>query len=284
MALAEEPFRADLDVRSLTPTIGAEIHGVKLQAVDDATLAAIRQALIDWKVIFFRDQEISEDEHIAFARRFGELEIHPFTPKDQPNPEILRITHDETSRGSENHWHSDVTWRPEPSLGSILRCVECPLIGGDTLFSDMYAAYEALDDETCEQVTGAVARHSFLRAFGRRIPKEKHAAIDEKHPIQQHPVVRTHPETGRRTLYVNVAFTEEIVGLSRTESDALLAKLWSQATIPETQCRFRWEPNSIAFWDNRACQHYAASDYFPQKRVMDRVTICGDRPYFDPQA
>jgi len=284
MAVAENPEIAALDGRPLTATIGAEIRGVALGQADDATIQAIRQALIDWKVVFFRDQQLTEQEHIAFTRRFGELEIHPLTPRDQENREILRITHDENSRGQENNWHSDVTWRPEPSLGSILRCVECPPKGGDTIFSDMVAAYDGLDEATREKVTGAIARHSFLRAFANRIPKSKHAEFRERHPIEEHPVVRTHPETGRRALYVNIAFTEEIVGLSREDSRKTLTHLYRQAAIPEYQCRFRWQPNSIAFWDNRASQHYAVEDYFPQRRVMDRVTICGDRPYVDPAA
>ena len=272
------------EIKQLSPMIGAELSGLKLSGdLPDAAISEIRRALLEFKVVFFRDQhELTAAEHIAFARRFGDLEIHPATPKGQEDPEILRITHDETSKGRENAWHSDVTWRPEPSLGSILRAREVPPFGGDTLFSCMYAAYDALSPAMKEWVSGLTARHDIARVFAGRLNK----SIEELHaqyPVQEHPVVRTHPETGRRALYVNTAFTDQIVGLSKKESDWLLAHLYSFAAVPEHQCRFRWEAGSLAFWDNRACQHYAASDYFPQRRVMERVTIAGDRPFFDPE-
>lgn len=272
------------EIKQLSPMIGAELSGLKLSGdLPDAAISEIRRALLEFKVVFFRDQhELTAAEHIAFARRFGDLEIHPATPKGQEDPEILRITHDETSKGRENAWHSDVTWRPEPSLGSILRAREVPPFGGDTLFSCMYAAYDALSPAMKEWVSGLTARHDIARVFAGRLNK----SIEELHaqyPVQEHPVVRTHPETGRRALYVNTAFTDQIVGLSKKESDWLLAHLYTFAAVPEHQCRFRWEAGSLAFWDNRACQHYAASDYFPQRRVMERVTIAGDRPFFDPE-
>ena len=272
------------EIKQLSPMIGAELSGLKLSGdLPDTAIAEIRRALLEFKVVFFRDQhELTAAEHIAFARRFGDLEIHPATPKGQEDPEILRITHDETSKGRENAWHSDVTWRPEPSLGSILRAREVPPFGGDTLFSCMYAAYDALSPAMKEWVSGLTARHDIARVFAGRLNK----SIEELHaqyPVHEHPVVRTHPETGRRALYVNRAFTDQIVGLSKKESDWLLAHLYSFAAVPEHQCRFRWEAGSLAFWDNRACQHYAASDYFPQRRVMERVTVAGDRPFFDPE-
>lgn len=270
------------EVKPLSPLIGAELAGIKLSGdLSDGTIAEIRKALLEYKVVFFRDQNhLTSDEHIAFARKFGPLEIHPATPKDQLNPEILRITHDENSKGRENAWHSDVTWRPEPSLGSILRAHEIPPTGGDTLFSCMYAAYETLSPAMKSWVCTLTARHDIARVFAGRLNKSAEE-LHVRFPVQEHPIVRTHPETGRRGLYVNTAFTDSIVGLSRKESDWLLEHLYSFAAIPEHQCRFHWQPGSIAFWDNRACQHYAASDYFPQRRVMERVTICGDRPYFE---
>ncbi len=271
-----------LETRPLSPTIGAEIHGVDLREdMDDATISDIRAALLRHKVIFFRDQDITIEQHIAFARKFGPLEIHPATPKEQANREILRIAHGPDSRGKENFWHSDVTWRAEPSLGSILRAIELPQIGGDTLFADMSAAYDGLSPAMKEWICGLTAVHDIARVFAGRLgqtPEDLHA----KYPPQEHPVVRTHPETGQRALYVNTAFTSHIKGLSTKESEWLLSHLYSQAKLPEHQCRFRWAVNSIAFWDNRASQHYAASDYFPAVRVMERVTIAGDRPYFDP--
>ncbi|MEO0982387.1 MAG: TauD/TfdA family dioxygenase [Pseudomonadota bacterium] len=272
------------EARPLTPSIGAELHGVDLSGdLDDTLIDEVRGALLRYKVIFFRDQDITRPQHIDFARRFGDLEIHPATPKDQDDPEVLRIAHGPESRGQENAWHSDVTWRAEPSLGSILRAIELPEVGGDTLFSDMYAAYEALSPAMKDWVCTLTAEHDIARVFAKRLGKAAEE-LREKYPIQEHPVVRTHPETGRRGLYVNTAFTAHIKGLSEKESAWLLDHLYSFAANPDYQCRFRWAPNSIAFWDNRACQHFATSDYFPAVRVMERVTIAGDRPYFDPEA
>lgn len=272
---------AKFEARPLTPGIGAELHGVDLsKTLDDALIADIRAALLKYKVIFFRDQDITRKQHIEFASRFGELEVHPATPKDQEDREVLRIAHNANNRGSENAWHSDVTWRPDPSLGSILRAIELPAVGGDTLFSDMVAAYEGLSDKMKAFCCGLTAVHDIARVFAGRLgkdPKELHA----KFPPQEHPVIRTHPETGERLIYVNTAFTSHIKGMAREESDWFLQHLYAQAAVPEYQCRFRWEPGSIAFWDNRACQHYAASDYWPEVRIMERVTIAGDKPFFE---
>ncbi|MCE9649616.1 MAG: TauD/TfdA family dioxygenase [Parvibaculum sp.] len=274
---------ASFSLKPLTPTIGVEIHDIDLaKPIDAPTLAALRQTLLDWKVVFFRDQNITTDEHIAFARLFGDLEVHPFAPHKPGYPEILAITHNKDNPGKENTWHSDVTWREKPSLGSILRAIEVPPVGGDTLFSDMYAAYEGLSDEVKAQIDGKVAIHDFahFRAAMRKHGKSE-AEIEEMnkaYPMVEHPVVRTHPETGRKGIYVNAPFTQYIVGLERDASDALLKHLYAQAAIPEYQCRFSWEANSLAFWDNRACQHYAVSDYWPAVRRMERVTVIGDRP------
>jgi taurine dioxygenase len=269
--------------RPMTPAIGAEIEGVNLARLTDDLIADLRQALLTYQVIFFRDQDITRAEHIAFARAFGELEIHPATPKEQEQPEVLRIAHGPNSRGSENMWHSDVTWRAEPSLGSILRAIEIPPVGGDTLFANMQLAYDRLDDETKELITGAVAVHDIARVFAKRLNKRPEE-LHDKYPPMEHPVVRTHPETGNRTLYVNGAFTSHIRDMDPAESEALLARLYRTAANPELQCRFRWAPGSIAFWDNRACQHFAASDYYPEIRIMERVTVAGCRPYFDAAA
>jgi taurine dioxygenase len=270
------------EVNPLSPMIGAEIEGIDLRDdLDDATISDIRQTLARHRVIFFRDQDISAAQHIAFARRFGELEIHPATPKGQENPEILHIAHDANSRGRENQWHSDVTWREKPSLGSILRARAVPDVGGDTLFACMVAAYDGLSPAMKDWVCTLTAVHDIARVFAKRLGKTVEE-IHAQYPPMEHPVVRTHPETGERALYVNTGFTTHIKGLSQKESDWLLAHLFAQAAIPEYQCRFRWRPNSIAFWDNRASQHYAASDYFPAYRAMERVTIAGDKPFFDP--
>ncbi len=273
-----------LTLLPMTPTIGAEVEGVDLsRPLDAPTVAALRQALLDWKVLFFRDQDITTEQHLAFAGNFGALEVHPFAPHKPGYPEVLAITHDDKSKGRENTWHSDVTWRVEPSLGSILRALEVPPVGGDTLFADMYAAYDGLNDEVKERIEGRYAVHDFAHfrvAMRKRGATEAEIeAFNEQYPMVEHPVVRTHPETGRKCLYVNAAFTQHVVDMDEQESRSLLRHLYAQAAIPEHQCRFRWEKNSIAFWDNRASQHYAASDYFPAVRRMERVTVIGDRPY-----
>lgn len=274
----------EMQIRPVTPGLGAEVLGVDLrQTQSDSTMQKIEEALLEWKVIFFRDQDISTEDHLRFARFFGELEIHPFAPKKEGFPEVLVIQHDQDSRARENLWHSDVTWRKKPSLGSILRALEVPGVGGDTLFSDMNAAYEGLSDETKELIEGKTAVHDFAN-FRRALIKrgaspEQIEDFNKQYPNPEHPVVRTHPVTGLKSIYVNGAFTQFIKGMSEEESRQLLRKLYAQARVPEYQCRFRWETNSIAFWDNRAVQHYAVSDYYPQKRIVERVTICGDEPH-----
>lgn len=270
-------------VRQLSPAIGAELHGAELSDFDTNLVEEVKDALRDFQVVFFRNQAISQENHIDFAREFGDLEIHPSTPQNQENKEVLRIAHGPKSRGAENRWHSDVTWREAPSLGSILRAIEVPEVGGDTLFANMALAYERLDDETKELITGKFAVHDIARVFAKRLNKSAEE-LHDKYPPMIHPVVRTHPETNQRVLYVNGAFTSHIVDMEPKESEELLHRLYQTASNPEIQCRFRWEAGSMAFWDNRACQHFAASDYFPQIRIMERVTIAGDRPYFDKSA
>ena len=282
-AAIAETGAAPFEIRPLTPAIGAELIGVDLGAPDiGEAIPAIRAALLKHKVVFFRDQGIAREQHLQFAQHFGDLEIHPATPKDQEHPEILRIAYDETRRGQENAWHSDVTWRAEPSLGSILRAIELPEVGGDTLFACMHAAYCGLSEEMQRFVSGLTAVHDIARVFARRLGKQPQDLHDQYPPVE-HPVVRTHPQTGLPTLYVNTAFTSHIKGLSERESADLLRHLYAQAANPEIQCRFRWRPGSIAFWDNRAVQHFACSDYFPARRAMERATIKGDRPYYRPQ-
>ncbi|MGY8974347.1 MAG: TauD/TfdA dioxygenase family protein [Sphingomonadales bacterium] len=271
-----------LDIRPLTPAIGAEIFGIDLGSADIAArISEIRAALLSHGVIFFRDQDITTAQHIAFARAFGELEIHPATPKDQPNREVLRIEHGPKSRGQENAWHSDVTWRDEPSLGSILLAREVPDCGGDTLFANMHLAYERLSDPMKTFCEGLTAVHDIARVFAKRLGKRPEE-LHDTYPPMRHPVIRTHPETGERAIYVNTAFTSHIEGLAESESRWLLDHLFATAKDAEIQCRFRWQAGSVAFWDNRVCQHFAASDYFPARRVMERVTIAGDKPFFTP--
>lgn len=272
-------------VTPLAPTIGAEIGGVDLGRVDDDLFADIHRALLEWKVLFFRDQVIDRAAQAAFARRFGELEVHPFfrhlkdTP-DQPedDPEVVRLAKGAAAVGYENMWHTDTTWRDRPAFGAVLRAVEVPAVGGDTLWADMGAAYDGLPDGLRARIDGMEAEHDWMPSFGLAMGAELAATLRPDFPAVVHPVVRTHPETGRRTLFVNRNFTTRILGLDPDESDALLDRLYRQADYPEYQCRFHWTAGAVAVWDNRATQHYASSDYFPQVRVMERVAIAGDRP------
>lgn len=271
-------------LRPLSPTIGAEVEGVSMaEGLDDATQAELNRALLEWKVLFFRAQDPTREQQAVFAQRWGRLEHHPFAKlrnASQPDdaPEVLRLEKGADAKGTENIWHSDVTWREEPSLGSVLRAVEVPSVGGDTLWADMGAAYDLLPDAVRRQIDGLTAVHDWIDTFGVGMDEATRDALRPDFPPVEHPVVRTHPETGRRTLFVNGAFTLHIVGLDREESNALLALLYAQSTLPEVQCRFRWQPGDVAFWDNRSTQHYASSDYYPARRVMERVTIVGDRP------
>jgi taurine dioxygenase len=282
MALPEalpEPF----SVQPLTPTIGAVVEGADLRRPDAFLCAALKQALLKWKVLFFYDNDIQAAEQVALARQFGELEIHPVVPHVPGLPEVSVIIHDRNSRGNQNMWHSDVTWRPEPSWGSILRAVEVPAVGGDTLFADMGAAYDGLPPALKARIEGLSAVHEmgYLRAVMRHQGMSK-AEMEEamrRHPPAEHPIVRTHPDTGRKILYVNAVFTRRVPGMEPAQSSALLNELSSRAAVPEYQCRFRWKKNAIAFWDNRATQHYAVSDYWPERRHMERVSIVGDRPF-----
>jgi taurine dioxygenase len=268
-------------ISPLTPHLGAEIEGIDLASdLSDADIAEVYQALLTYKVIFFRDQDITAEQHIAFARRFGDLEVHPVTPADQPHREIFHLKTQPHRKSGADMWHSDVTWRETPSLGSILRGRIIPEVGGDTMFADMVAAYEGLSPAMKEWVCTLTAVHDGS-VFATLQGKSKES-FWEHFPVQEHPVVRTNPDTGQRALYVNESFTTHIKGLSEKESDWLLAHLYAQASRPEYQCRFRWRPNSFAFWDNRSCQHYAVADYWPAMRAMERVTVVGDKPFFDP--
>lgn len=283
--LAEERTRLasltwkDFDVVLQSATIGAEIRGVDLtRTLPDEIVADIQQALWEYKVVFFRDQPLGPEQHVRFAARFGELEIHPFIPSNTGVPELVRFEKDAVAGGYENGWHHDVTWRRAPSQGAILHAIQVPQSGGDTLFSDGHAAYLGLDEDTKDLIDGMVAVHDFQQAFGRQVPEERKAELREQYPLVEHPVVIAHPHTGRPLLYVNRYFLHHVVGLDLDESRALVDRLCRQFELVEYQCRFRWEPHSVAFWDNRAVQHYAASDYYPDIRVMERASIVGDVP------
>ena len=276
--LADPQFE-HIEVTPKGVTLGAEVGGVRLRAdLPDEVISEIRRAWLDYKVIFFRDQDISGTDHVGFARRFGELEVHPFLPGSSEHPELVRFEKGADTGGFENGWHHDVTWRERPSMGAILRAVQVPRTGGDTLFSDMAAAYDGLDDELKHRLEGAKAAHDYTLAFGSFVDDDKKAAMREQYPVVEHPVVRTHPEPGRKVLFVNAYFTSHIVGMEPDESRELLRFLISRAAIAEYQYRVSWEPNQLTFWDNRIVQHYAASDYFPDVRIMERASIIGDRP------
>jgi len=266
-------------VRQVAPTLGAVVEGLDLSLpLSDDTYGELRDAWTQYKVLFFRNQDLTAEQQLAFASQFGELEVHPFLPGNEESPELVRFSKDAETGGYENGWHHDVTWREVPSKGTVLRAIEVPNTGGDTLFCDMTAAYDGLSDELKDQLEGMVAVHDFFQAFGHTIPAGKQAEIREKYPIVEHPVVIHHPVSGRRVLYVNRYFTSHIVGLSDEDSDTLLAELYRQANVVEYHCRFHWEPNSIAMWDNLAVQHYASSDYWPDVRIMERASIIGVRP------
>jgi taurine dioxygenase len=265
--------------RQLGTTTGAEISGVDLTTeLEEEVITELRQALYDYKVIFFRDQPMTPTQHVAFARRFGDLEIHPFLPSNTGEPELVRFEKTAEITGYENSWHHDVTWRERPSMGAILHALSIPDHGGDTLFSDMYAAYDALDHETKTSIDDLVAVHDFVQTFGHGMSDEQLRQAREQYPQVRHPVVCTHPGTGKKFLYVNRPFVSHFEGMDRAESRPLLDRLCRQADSPEHQCRFRWSKDAVAFWDNRAVQHYATSDYWPNFRTMERASIIGTRP------
>jgi taurine dioxygenase len=268
-----------IGVRPLAPTIGAEITGVDLsQPLAGDVFAEVHQCLLEWKVVFFRDQRVTPEQHLAFAGLWGELEQHPFIPRGGSD-EVARFEKSDEVGGYENAWHADVTWRERPAMAAILRAVEVPDVGGDTLFAHMAAAYDNLPEAIRDRIDGMFAVHDHGPTFGFMMDAETRAAMRERYPAVEHPVVRTHPETGRKTLFVNAPFTTHLVGLGEAESNALLDRLTRQASVPEYQCRWHWRPGDVAMWDNRAVQHYASSDYFPARRVMERVAIVGDRPF-----
>ena len=281
------------EVHRLTATLGAEITGIDLGEVsrDDEQFDALRTLLLTHKVLFFREQDMSRGEHVALAERFGPLEEHPVAPSDPEHSGLVRIYKDVDSPADryENAYHSDGSWREEPAMGSILRCVECPPVGGDTIWVDMVRAYADLPAAVKEQISALRARHSIEATFGAVLPLDRRHGLKATYPDAEHPVVRTHPETGEQILYVN-SFTTHFVNFHTPDrvthgidfvhsAPALLTYLQHRATIPDYQVRWRWQPNSVAIWDNRSTQHYAVMDYWPGRRRMERAGIRGDRPF-----
>ena len=267
-------------VEPIAAALGAEISGVNLALqLDDATEREIHDALMQHQVIFFRDQHVSAQQHKDFARHFGDLHVHPVLPslQDQGHPEIVVLESNADVPYVAETWHSDVTFERQPPLGSVLRAVVVPDAGGDTLWSSMYAAYDALSD-TMQQFLGTLHAKHDGGAF-RAIATEEQKRELGKDQSAVHPVIRTHPVTGRKGIYVNSAFTKRIEGMKRAESNALLQFLYEHVGSVEFTCRFRWRPNSIAMWDNRCTQHRVVTDNVRAHRRMERVTICGDAPF-----
>ena len=280
-----------ITISALTPTIGAVIHGIDLaKRPDDDDIAAIRAALLRHKVIFFEDQHITPVQHRDFAARFGKLHTHPLYPGVPEAPEMFILDNHADNPTDNDAWHTDVTFIETPPLGAILYARLLPEEGGDTCWANMQAAYEALSKPMQRFLSELDAVHDFNRGFpqtgqvAKQAGRDKAAKALDEHPPVIHPVVRTHPETGADGLFVNYGFTDRIKGLRRTESDALLDMLFVHIQKPEFQCRWRWKPNAIAFWDNRVTQHYAVNDYLPHRRVMHRATILGDRPFHRSRA
>jgi taurine dioxygenase len=280
-------------VRPLTCAIGAELEGVDLAeaARDHALFGTVRELLLRHKVLFLRRQAITRTQHVAFARRFGELEDHPVAGSDPDHPGLVRIYKSPEAPNDryENSWHTDATWREKPPFGCVLRCVECPPVGGDTMWANMALAYECLPEAVRTRIAPLRARHSIEATFGAAMPIERRLALKAQYPDAEHPVVRTHPQTGEKVLFVN-GFTTHFTNFHTPDnvrvgqdftlgSSQLLQYLISQAAVPEYQVRWRWEPDSVAIWDNRATQHYAVMDYAPCHRRMERAGIQGDAPF-----
>jgi taurine dioxygenase len=274
---------APFEVERLGARLGAQIHGLDLKrGMSPATVRAFEAALIEHKVLVLRGQKLTTAEHVAISRLFGELEVHPMRPQGE-FPEILVLDNDKDNPVlSTDVWHSDTTFRKNPTKYTILRCQIIPKVGGDTLWADMEAAYEGLSDTFKAMIARLRAVHDFqnFRVLFSKSEEDqaKLRRMEELFPNPSHPVVRTHPGSGRKGIYVNPQFTLRIEGLQADESRALLEVLFEQAHVPEYQFRLRWEPDTIVFWDNISTQHYAANDYYPQRRRMERTAVVGDVP------
>ena len=268
----------------LTPAIGGRVEGVDLrQPLSDHQRQDVQDALDEHLVLFFENQSLTPVQQRDFAARFGQLYIHPFYAGHEEAPEVMVLAHDATRRANSDRWHNDVTYLENPPKGAVLYAEAIPKIGGDTMWANMYLAYEALSDPMKQLVSNLRAVHSFAKNFTperfRALGMEdRRDAIYAAHPPVSHPVARTNPGTGRKALFVNQDFTSHIEGVSARESDALLRFLFELMAQPEFQVRWRWETGNVAFWDNRWAQHCALADYYPQRRVVRRATIVGERP------
>ena len=273
---------AEISVRPINGFIGAEIEGVDLrQPLGPAQFKVVHDALVQYEVIVMRDQDITVDQQMAFGALFGELSIHPFSPNLADKPEVIILDYSKDNQPAlTDIWHADETFREAPPLGTILRAKVVPEVGCDTLFSSMSAAYRGLSERMKQHIHGMEALHDFKpwRPLFSHNDRAKLRTLEDEFPNPWHPVVRVHPVSGRRILYVNQQFCVRIKDLKTDESDTLLSFLYRQATIPEYQLRVKWQPNTLVMWDNRSVQHYAVHDYYPARRTMERVTVKGDRP------
>ena len=269
-----------IEVRALTPRIGATVEGINLaQPLSEQVFQEVHDALMRHQVLFFYNQSITIDEHLALGRQFGDLHVHPGSPSPDGYPEVLVIHADaKSTKISGEHWHSDVSCDEQPPMGSILNLHTVPETGGDTIFASMYSAYDALSESMKAHLEGLTATHDGEQVYRGRYAERGVNDTGQSYPKAVHPVVRTHPVTRRKALYVNGYFTTHINELTNAESQALLNYLTKHATQPAFQCRFKWQADTIAFWDNRCVQHIAMWDYYPQVRSGFRVTIKGDRP------
>ena len=278
-----------ITVSPISGALGAEIGGVDIsRPLDPTVVAEIRRALVDNLVIFFRDQDLTPDQHEAFARNFGDLHINSFFPQVPGHEHIQLLVKEPQHRNNiGDRWHTDVSYTKRPALGSMLYAKEIPPYGGDTQFANMYLAYETLSDGMKTLLRGLRACHSARENFARRaaeaeLPQSSSAGFKHADDVEQeafHPVVRTHPESGRDALYVNSVFTKNFEGMTKEESAPLLQYLYDHLHKPEFVCRFRWRVGSLAFWDNRCTQHQAVNDYHGYRRHMNRVTLLGDEPF-----
>ena len=275
-----------LTITPISSALGAQIDGVDLtRPLSPQQRDAIEQALLEHQVIFFKDQSITPQQQARFAANFGDLHIHPIYPNVPEQPEVLVLDTAVTDVRDNAVWHTDVTFLPTPAMGAVLSAKQLPAFGGDTLWASGIAAFEGLSKPLQVLLDGLTATHDFTKSF----PLERFGSTPEdflrwdqtrkNNPPLSHPVVRTHPVSGRKSLFVNEGFTTKIASLSEAESEAILKLLFAHSTRPEYTIRWRWQENDVAFWDNRVTQHYAVDDYRPNRRVMHRATILGDAPF-----
>ena len=272
-----------MKIEPVTPLIGAEVSGIDLRALSDNEFGALKDAFTQHSVLFLRDQGLLQpEEQVAFARRLGPLHTHPAAPTHQDHPDVFVIhAHKESKVANGNGWHTDVSCDEEPPLATMLQLHVLPETGGDTLFASTYAAFETLSESMQNFLLTLQAHHESEHVYRGRYAERGMVDDSKTYPRALHPVICSHPQSGRRALFVNPSFTTRIDGLTKNESDALLFMLYKHQQRPEFQVRFKWSKNAIALWDNRCTHHFAMWDYWPEERKGHRVTIKGERPYLN---